>query len=62
MKISESIVYITSQLIFLGNRQIAQEGGEILPNIAKTLGQFLGKFYEFKILPKPQCSLTVSLI
>jgi len=30
MKISESIVYVISQLILMGGKELAQEGGEIL--------------------------------
>jgi len=37
----------------LGGREIAQEGGEILPKIfSKSLGKILRKFCEFKISPK----------
>jgi len=36
MEISESIVYVISQL-FLGGREIAQEGGEILPKVSPKL-------------------------
>jgi len=34
MKISESIVNVISQLIFLWGREIAQEGGEIWPKVS----------------------------
>jgi len=34
MKISETIVYVISQVIFWGTRKIAQEGGEILPKVS----------------------------
>jgi len=57
MEISESIVYVVFQLIFLGGREIAQERGEILPKVspfAKTLGKILEKICELKISPKPQ--------
>jgi len=37
MKISESLVYVMSQLIFLGDREIAQEGGKILPKVSPKL-------------------------
>jgi len=33
MKILESIVFVISQLRFLGGREITQEGGEILPKV-----------------------------
>jgi len=55
MKISESIVglYVISQLIFLGGREIAQEGGKIVGGkIVKILPKILGKFCDFKISPK----------
>jgi len=37
MKLLESIVYIISKLIFLGGREIAPEGGEILPKVSLKL-------------------------
>jgi len=37
MKISDSIVYVISELIFSGGREIAQEGGEILPKVLPKL-------------------------
>jgi len=37
MKISEIIVYVISQLIFLGGREIAQEGSEILSKVSPKL-------------------------
>jgi len=33
-EISEKIVFVISQLIFLGGREIAQEGGKILPKVS----------------------------
>jgi len=36
MKISESVVYVISQIIF-GGREIAQEGGKILPKVSPKL-------------------------
>jgi len=32
--IGEHSIYVTSQLIFLGAREVAQEGGEILPKVS----------------------------
>jgi len=43
MKILESIVYVISQLMFLGGREIAQEGGEIFPKVSPKL---YAKFWE----------------
>jgi len=38
MKILESIVYVISQIIFFGGgREIAQEGGEILPKVSQKV-------------------------
>jgi len=37
MKISESILYVISQVIFLGCREKAQEKGEILPEVLQKL-------------------------
>jgi len=37
MKISESVVYVISQLFFWGGREIAQEGGKILPKVSPKL-------------------------
>jgi len=37
MKIWESIAYVISQLIFLGGREIAQEGCKILPKVSLKL-------------------------
>jgi len=37
MKMSESIVYVLSQLIVLRGSEIAQEGGEILPKVSPKL-------------------------
>jgi len=37
MKISESVVYVISQLILLVGREIVQEGGEILPKVSPKL-------------------------
>jgi len=37
MKILESIVYVISQLIFFGGRELAQEGGKILPKVSPKL-------------------------
>jgi len=51
MKISESVVYVISQQIFLGGREIPEEEGEIVPKISPKR---LGKFCEFNISPKPQ--------
>jgi len=43
------IVYIISQLIFLGGREIAQEGGEILPKVSPKLqAQFWESFVSLK--------------
>jgi len=42
MKISASIVYVIFQQFF-GGREIAQEGGEILPKVST---KFLAKFWE----------------
>jgi len=44
MKILEGIVYVISELIFLGGREIAQEGGKILP---KVLQKLKAKFWDF---------------
>jgi len=43
MKISESIVYVISQLIFLGGREVAEERGEVVP---KTSPKLQAKFWE----------------
>jgi len=52
-KISEIIVYVISQLLFWGGREIAQEGGDILrnasPKLRLNLRQNFGKICEFKI-------------
>jgi len=37
MKISESIVYVISQQKFVGGREIAQKGDEILPKVLPKL-------------------------
>jgi len=37
MKISESIVYVISQQLFLGGSEIAQEGGKILQKVLLKL-------------------------
>jgi len=37
IKISESIVYVISQLILLGGREISQEGGEIFSKVSPKL-------------------------
>jgi len=37
IKISERIVYVISQIIFLGGREIAQEGSERLPKVSPKL-------------------------
>jgi len=37
MKISESIVYLISQLIFFVGRKIAQAGNEILPKASPKI-------------------------
>jgi len=47
MKILESIVYVISQLIFLGSRKIGPEGRR--RNIAESLGKISGNFRDFKI-------------
>jgi len=48
MKILESIVYVISQLILLVRREIAQEIGEILPNVSpKPLATFLENVMSF---------------
>jgi len=43
IKILESIVYVSYQLIFWGGREIAQEGGEILEKVSEKLK---AKFWE----------------
>jgi len=45
MKILGSIVYVISHLIIFGGKEIAQEGGEILPNV-------LAKFCENYVTSK----------
>jgi len=47
IKILESIVYVISELIIFGGRDIAQGGGE-------SFDKILGNFQEFKISPKLQ--------
>jgi len=37
MKTKESIVYVISQLIFFGGREIAQEGDEMLTKVSPKL-------------------------
>jgi len=49
MKILESIVYVISQLICLGGREIAEEGGKILPKISpKASAKFWESFLSSK--------------
>jgi len=49
------IVYVISQLIFSGDREIVQGGGEILPKVfTQSFGKILGKLWDFKISSKPQ--------
>jgi len=43
MKISESLVYLFSQLTFLGGREIVQEGGEIFPKVSPKFKAKFGK-------------------
>jgi len=43
MKILQRIVYVISQLIVLGGREIAQGGGEILPTFTANVSS---KFWE----------------
>jgi len=55
MKIMESIVYVYSQLIIFGRREIVQGG--VLAEVSSSFGKILGKFWEFKTSPKPQHSM-----
>jgi len=57
-KISESIVYVISQLICLGGREIAQEGR----NIPEVSPKLRAQFWEFKISPQPQHSKFVYIL
>jgi len=43
MKILEIIVYVISQLIFFGGRELAREGGEILPKVSQKVSE---KFWQ----------------
>jgi len=55
MKISESIVYVISQQFFLGGQgNSSRRRQNIAESFAKTLGNILGKFGEFKMSPIPQ--------
>jgi len=51
---TESTVYVISQLIIFGGREIAQGGGKILPEISLKISLQFCENCVIKISPKPQ--------
>jgi len=45
MKVMESIVYVISQLILFGDREIVQEGGEVLLKVLPTISAIFHVYF-----------------